>query len=640
MVTILSKPLSLPYVQGVPAGIDTFEPVIVSYNERPNVAAYSRSSEECVFRLDRSLDTFFERGSLNPFNPDGRDESLRVADAFALAGSATRRRKDDLFLKIGDYRHSAIDIYSVLRHPTALRGLAETGSVDVLRLLGDYGSLDKIFTSSSSRMKLEALDARSGQLELFNAICDKYFQKKGFEPTSQSYGALLTAANLLALKDKYDVFIPIATKGLYSGAMAELLGLKTIAVEIHANKRKKPEIRWLDTFAPEDLKGKRILVLENDIISGATVRAAQTLLASFRPAQVDVLLNLCPGELQHEPTHTEIKEKVVPGIERTGTRVLHPGNAPRFGVQAAFDILDYALKTPRGRLMRIKEKFYREYLPFAEYIDAELAHKLWTHFNARLEFLSALNPMTDGYEEILANNANELEIILQSAHEAMIFFAQGFTDRGRVVGQLEAMCLSERFLVRTAEDLIKARYFGWGRNVAAHFEIENEHIPHDYLASFETAVSAAKEGYDYALIVGPEGLAYAPMFLDLGIPIKVVNIPESTGSKRSFKAFFKMRELKNKRVLVVEDDIHTGLTLKKLLEKFGKNTPAKLGLFLGSNPYHQWEYNIPPEFQHIHMTSRHDRRSPEEGARIFLTHLQEREFLFQSTPLGLHSILK
>jgi len=113
---------------------------------------------------------------------------------------------------------------------------------------------------------------------------------------------------------------------------------------------------------------------------------------------------------------------------------------------------------------------------------------------------------------------------------------------------------------------------------------------------------AVKEGFDMALIVGPEGFAYEPYFRDLGLSTVAVNIPESReGEHRTIQLFDDLSVLQGKKVLVVEDDIRTGATLQKLLEQLKDHKPQQLGLYLGQKESFQRMENIPQDFEKTYI---------------------------------------
>jgi hypothetical protein len=156
-------------------------------------------------------------------------------------------------------------------------------------------------------------------------------------------------------------------------------------------------------------------------------------------------------------------------------------------------------------------------------------------------------------------------------------------------------------------------------------------VPISYTAAFRNAQGAVKDGYDVALIVGPEGIAYAPMFEDLGIETLVINIPEdSPDGPRTFTVLSDLERLRGKRVLVVEDDVVSGATLRKILEETAPFSPASFGLFLGY-PGQQMLGNVPGEFEKVYTTS----VDSDKDEAVFGEFLNEHEPVFKKQVQGL-----
>ncbi|MFO1520412.1 MAG: phosphoribosyltransferase, partial [bacterium] len=176
-----------------------------------------------------------------------------------------------------------------------------------------------------------------------------------------------------------------------------------------------------------------------------------------------------------------------------------------------------------------------------------------------------------------------------------------------------------------AQLLARGRYHGRALDLAKEREVENPHFPASYTASFRSAQQALRQKYDVALIVGPEGFAYEPIFEDLGLPSIAVNIPEADfNGPRSFQSFDDLSALKGKRVLVVEDDVQSGATLRALLEALAPHAPSFLGLYLGAPPNRQITANIPKAFKRVVVTQIDEALDE----RAFMRHLQRRETVF------------
>ncbi len=86
----------------------------------------------------------------------------------------------------------------------------------------------------------------------------------------------------------YDLGIAIAKGGLFLGYVFETSGLPTQVVHM---KRRKSWVTWnpINIIKKEDIKGKRILFLENDFVTGRTLEKAARKLNRFQPNCLDAL---------------------------------------------------------------------------------------------------------------------------------------------------------------------------------------------------------------------------------------------------------------------------------------------------------------------------------------------------------------
>ena len=114
---------------------------------------------------------------------------------------------------------------------------------------------------------------------------DLNFKKYGFSDYGFSDCRIITAAN--EIYQDYDFSVPIASAGLFSANIFEIFGLKPIPIEYHRKIKENP--KWHES--PEKIRGKKIIVFEDDVITGQTLRAVGKEIRKFSPARLDILLN-------------------------------------------------------------------------------------------------------------------------------------------------------------------------------------------------------------------------------------------------------------------------------------------------------------------------------------------------------------
>ena len=423
--------------------------------------------------------------------------------------------------------------------------------------------------------------------------------------------------------------IAIARQGLFAGVIADLLGMKVFALEIHAHNRKKPLVQTLSPIGPRDIAGKRVLIVDDDAISGATIKAALKFLAPKEPAAIGAYfqydLSLSDQEISlgvHMPRST------VEAIRKMGVAVHLPKTTPLAPSYRAFLRIHDTLNTPLGQFSRVATEIYDHIIRPGMKTKPEAAAAIRRHLEDTEEFYFNLNQFLPGVDKVRGGLVMRLRAT-----------AQLYTELSTSLGAGDAFERLAAFVNVTefpplgfAEDLAITRYLEEGRRLARERHVEIEHTPHSFVAPFRNAQDALKDGYDVALIVGPEGFAYEPIFRDLGIPTVAVNIPESAaGGPRTLSSLDDLSSLKGKRVLVVEDDIQTGATLRKLLEAFGEDAPSKLGLYLASPGERQVLESVPAAFQNVYVTT----VNIQQDDAAFLQHLMSRETLFKDEALAL-----
>lgn len=91
------------------------------------------------------------------------------------------------------------------------------------------------------------------------------------------------------LHEDYDLGIALATDGLWLGYIAEAFGFPVKSVRM---KRMGRGAIWepIDKLYKKDLKGKRVVVFDNDCITGKSLRRAVREIESYSPSFIDLLL--------------------------------------------------------------------------------------------------------------------------------------------------------------------------------------------------------------------------------------------------------------------------------------------------------------------------------------------------------------
>jgi len=118
----------------------------------------------------------------------------------------------------------------------------------------------------------------------------KYCRNRRVKPRAE-FSPTNTINAAYALSPKYDVGVGIARGGLTSSYVFNLIGLPVILCEAH-RKGNGATFEW--KHSPEKLKGKRILVLDKDSVSGRTLRRTVREILPYSPSDLGVYFNHNP----------------------------------------------------------------------------------------------------------------------------------------------------------------------------------------------------------------------------------------------------------------------------------------------------------------------------------------------------------
>ncbi|MBN1896642.1 MAG: phosphoribosyltransferase [Candidatus Aenigmarchaeota archaeon] len=122
-----------------------------------------------------------------------------------------------------------------------------------------------------------------------------WFTGLGYKETEVFAYSLGKTVNMAHnLKDDYDICIGIAKGGLFSTYVFNKLGMDTKLAEAHAGPEKST-FEWIDSVSPDELEGRRILVLECDAISGGTSKKVLEVLSNYNPGEIDISFNVEPA---------------------------------------------------------------------------------------------------------------------------------------------------------------------------------------------------------------------------------------------------------------------------------------------------------------------------------------------------------
>ncbi|MFH1654530.1 MAG: hypothetical protein ABIE74_10835 [Pseudomonadota bacterium] len=119
--------------------------------------------------------------------------------------------------------------------------------------------------------------------------------------------------------------------------------------------------------------------------------------------------------------------------------------------------------------------------------------------------------------------------------------------------------------------------------------------------------------FDMVLVIGPEGGKYAAPFEMLRLPVTQIHI-DDFDKGRPYKVIGNLEELRGRRILLLEDDVHSGSTLNRTLSLVLPFEPEALDLFLGNPIHYQNLENVPKVIRNIYTNLSYPKSSEEEHA--------------------------
>ena len=547
----------------------------------------------------------------------------------------------ELLIKFGYYYLNKDNIYS------AIQAFKATQDFEELRKVTDYLLRERPDSFDLPYLLID-LEDHEGIRNLLNREDIKlptYAYEELFEPLKEALwnyienflrenkisiatGIINQGIDLIAiwnLVKEYDIAVPIARGGLNQGAIAHLWGMPTRILDIAAHGLKRARGKWVSSVSAEDFEGKRVLLFDKDAVTGASARKAVDMLKKYHPESIGIYF-----------AYPVLRPGTIGGVNTSGLpeglEIFSPHNASIKNAGEVYIEAHERLETLYGRRRKMERQFIEEAERLRKQFP-ELAESLKIFALKQFSVFDSLNPKLAGVErirEIILKSASELYQEHKIYLEGKLYDLPGVLDNFRKVLEKTPL-LPPGF----ESEIIKARYSKQIEEAARRRNIEKIHYPINPLAAFNTAQKAAREGFDVALIVGPEGFAYEPYFQDLGIQTVAVNIPESGRDEvRIIKLFDNLAELQGKKVLVVEDDVRTGKTLQKLLEILEPYNPKKLGLYLEQPQNLQATQNIPQRFETVYVAEESTTASKE-----FIDYLGSRNLKIFKNPRMLENIL-
>ena len=123
--------------------------------------------------------------------------------------------------------------------------------------------------------------------------------------------------------------------------------------------------------------------------------------------------------------------------------------------------------------------------------------------------------------------------------------------------------------------------------------------PQDCVSALAMARCLVESGaFDHYIAVAPEGHVYGFFFEQLGVRLLSVAVdypPTQVDSPADLSM------LCGRRVLLVEDDVVSGLSLRLVIDEIARHGPSSVSLYLGREKSSQQLQNVPLEIERVYL---------------------------------------
>jgi len=127
----------------------------------------------------------------------------------------------------------------------------------------------------------------------------------------------------------------------------------------------------------------------------------------------------------------------------------------------------------------------------------------------------------------------------------------------------------------------------------------NPMTPQDCVSSFAMARLIIEEKcVDHCVSVAPEGHVYGYFFEKLGTDVLSVFVDYPP---KSLQALDDLRTIRSGRVLIIEDDVISGVTLQMVVGHLKQYSPRSMSLFLGRHKEDQQLEAVPSDIHRIYI---------------------------------------
>lgn len=227
-------------------------------------------------------------------------EALNVVNIYPeIPSELIHRAMGPLALEAGD-AHDALEAYMALNDKRGIRLAAEVAernasgycAVVGWRALGDEKAIERVVNSFGPGEFCQPYQidqiAGTNLCERIEHEYGKFLKERALQNGGAGYAGVprLLAAISKAVPE-YDAGVALTRGGVFGGYLAQRMGLQVIFAQTK-RKGKGATFEWLDDPAP--LRGAKVLVFDDDVVKGRTLRRAAREITAAGAQGLDLLL--------------------------------------------------------------------------------------------------------------------------------------------------------------------------------------------------------------------------------------------------------------------------------------------------------------------------------------------------------------
>jgi hypothetical protein len=131
----------------------------------------------------------------------------------------------------------------------------------------------------------------------------------------------------------------------------------------------------------------------------------------------------------------------------------------------------------------------------------------------------------------------------------------------------------------------------------------NPLTPRDPVAALAMARSLVQSGrFDHYVAVAPEGHVYGYFFERLGARVLSVFVDYPPRRAEPVEG---LAPIRGGRILILEDDVVSGVSLGLVVSELARHAPQSLALYLGREKDYQQMQNVPPSITDVYLAEDH-----------------------------------